>query len=58
VRWRRTPHQAAGIALKNLQAVGANIIGAALTQVDMREQRRTAFGDAGYYYDKYSTYYS
>ena len=58
VRWRRTPHQAAGIALKNLQAVGANIIGAALTQVDMREQRRSAFGDAGYYYDKYSSYYS
>ncbi|MDG2531898.1 GumC family protein [Caulobacter endophyticus] len=58
VRWRRTPHQAAGIALKNLQSVGANVIGAALTQVDMREQRRTAFGDAGYYYDKYSSYYS
>ncbi len=58
VRWRKTPATAANAALRLLEQTGAQITGACLTQVDMREQSRTGYGDAGFFYPAYRHYYS
>ena len=58
VRWRRTPRRAAEAALRELEAVGAGIAGVSLTQVDVVAQARAGYGDTGYYYRAYSTYYT
>lgn len=57
-RWRRTPRKATENALKQLESVGAYIAGVTLTQVDMKEQARSGYGDAGYYYRSYRQYYA
>lgn len=58
VQWQKTPAKAAEIALKHLDAVGAHIAGVALSRVDVREQARSGFGDAGLYFGRYKEYYS
>ena len=55
--YQRTPRKAVENALKQLHAVGAYVPGVALTQVDMKEQARSGYGDAGYYYRSYRSYY-
>jgi capsular exopolysaccharide synthesis family protein len=57
-RWRRTPIRLVRNSLKALNAVGANVAGVALTQVDVREQVRAGYGEAAYYFKKYSEYYT
>jgi succinoglycan biosynthesis transport protein ExoP len=57
-RWRKTPQKAVETALRLLEQAGANITGVALTQVDMRQQARYGYGDAGYYYTDYKKYYA
>jgi hypothetical protein len=44
--------------LRLLQSVGARVTGVALTQVNVREQARSGYGDAGYYYGSYKSYYT
>ncbi len=56
-QWKRTPRKAIENALKQLESVGAHVAGVGLTQVDMREQARSGYGDAGYYYRSYKQYY-
>ncbi len=56
-RWRKTPRKAVENALKQLESVGAHMAGVCLTQVDMKEQARSGYGDAGYYYRSYRSYY-
>ena len=56
-QWRRTPRRAVQTAFELLRSVGADIAGVALTQVDVREQARYGYGDAGYYYRAYRKYY-
>ena len=56
-QWKRTPRKAVENALKQLQGVGAYVPGVALTQVDMKEQARSGYGDASYYYRAYRSYY-
>jgi len=58
VRWRKTPEKAVRASLKLLEAAGGNVVGVALTQVDMRQQVKYGYGDPGYYYEQYRTYYS
>ncbi|MBK5264643.1 MAG: polysaccharide biosynthesis tyrosine autokinase [Alphaproteobacteria bacterium] len=58
VRWRKTPAKAVEIALRNLDEVGAHVVGASLSMVDIRAQARAGFGDAGYYYNAYKSYYA
>jgi succinoglycan biosynthesis transport protein ExoP len=55
--WRRTPRRAVQTAFDLLRSVGADIAGVALTQVDVREQAKYGYGDAGYYYRAYRKYY-
>jgi capsular exopolysaccharide synthesis family protein len=57
-QWRRTPRRAVQTAFELLRSVGADIVGVALTQVDVREQARYGYGDAGYYYRAYRKYYA
>jgi capsular exopolysaccharide synthesis family protein len=56
-QWRKTPRKAVETSLKMLLRSGARVAGIALTQVDMKQQARTGYGDAGYYYGKYRGYY-
>ena len=55
--WRKTPRQAIRKALTLLEAGGAIIKGVALTRVDLREQAKSGYGDANYYFNSYKTYY-
>lgn len=57
-RWRSTPQKAITNSLKLLDKAGAHVAGVALVQVDMRSQARYGYGDAGYYYGAYKSYYT
>lgn len=58
VRWRKTSQKAVETALDMLADVGAHIAGVALTQVDLRAQSRSGYGDPGFYYKSYAKYYA
>jgi exopolysaccharide transport family protein len=55
--WRKTPRKAVENGLLQLDAVGAHVAGIALTLIDAKEQARSGYGDAGYYYKAYKSYY-
>ena len=57
VRWRKTPFKAVTAALKSLESVGAYVAGVCLTQVDLREQARSGYGDPAHYYNEYKAYF-
>ena len=57
IRWKATSAQAAEAALSALRSAGANVLGVALTQVDVMAQSRYGYGDAGQFYKQYSKYY-
>ncbi|MDO8421546.1 MAG: polysaccharide biosynthesis tyrosine autokinase [Parvibaculum sp.] len=57
VRWTNTPRVAAHNAIKLLRYYDANLAGALLTVVDMSKQAKYGYGDGGYYYGKYNSYY-
>jgi capsular exopolysaccharide synthesis family protein len=56
--WRKTPRKAIENGLQQLEAVGAHVAGVALTLIDAKEQARSGYGDAGYYYKAYKSYYN
>jgi exopolysaccharide transport family protein len=56
-RWRKTPQQAIEASLRLFQGADVHIAGVCLTQVDMKQQAKTGYGDPGYYYGDYSKYY-
>jgi Mrp family chromosome partitioning ATPase len=56
-RWERTKQDAARAALKELQDVSANIVGAVLNQVNMKKHAYCGYGDAGQYYNEFSRCY-
>lgn len=58
VQWRKTPRKAIEAALALLRSVGVDVAGIALTLVDVREQAKFGYGDAGYYYKSYRRYYA
>jgi succinoglycan biosynthesis transport protein ExoP len=51
VRWKMTKRDAAQTALKELRDIGANVVGAVLNQVDMRQHAAYCYGygDHSYY---------
>ena len=57
-RWRKTPARAVESAIRILNHSGADILGVALTQVDVKLQARQGYGDAGYHYEAYRRYYA
>jgi polysaccharide biosynthesis transport protein len=50
VRWRHTPRDAALHALELLEEAHANVVGAALTQVDVNVHVRSGCADAAVYH--------
>lgn len=58
VRSGTTPSQAAEFALHALHTAGANILGVALTLVDMEVQARYGYGDGAYFFNRYREYYN
>jgi polysaccharide biosynthesis transport protein len=57
VRWRSTPRDAALHALKLLEEAHANVVGAALTQVDANVHVRSGYADAEVYHPRYGGYF-
>jgi capsular exopolysaccharide synthesis family protein len=55
-RWRTTPKGAVEAAMLELAAVGAVLAGIALTQVDLRQERKPRYG-GGYYDSSYEGYF-
>lgn len=58
VRWRKTPAKAASVALRRLYDVHAEVLGAALTLVDVREQERAGYEHGGAFMKAYRPYYA
>ncbi len=57
IRWRATSARAAQHAIAALRGAEANVLGVALTHVDMNAQAASGYGDSSYYYRKYQEYY-
>ncbi|WP_343683451.1 polysaccharide biosynthesis tyrosine autokinase [Asticcacaulis sp.] len=57
VRWRKTPARAVEAAVDILDSARVTIHGATLTQVNINAQAKYGYGDAGYYYKEYKSYY-
>ena len=45
-------------AIDLLLEAGCNLVGLALTQVNLKRQAATGYGDRYYYYKSYAKYYS
>lgn len=57
VRWHKTSHKAVEAALKILSRANCHIAGVALSQVDLKQQAKYAYGDPDSYYYEYKGYY-
>jgi len=57
-QWAETKHQLAHNAVQALRGARAKLLGAVLTQVDVKKHKRYGYGDAGEYYGTYTKYYS
>lgn len=57
VRWERTPRELVNNAVRLLRA-GNQRIGVVLSQVNVRRHSKYGYGDMGYYYSKYRSYYT
>lgn len=58
VRWRKTPAKTAAVALRRLYDVNAEVLGAVLTLIDVREQERAGLDETSYYQREYRHYYA
>jgi capsular exopolysaccharide synthesis family protein len=57
VRWEKTPRPIVTGAMKLLRTNGGAIAGVVLSRVNSRKHATYGYGDAGYYYGRYSNYY-
>jgi succinoglycan biosynthesis transport protein ExoP len=57
VRWRHTPRDVVLHALELLEEAHANVVGAALTQVDVNVHVRSGYADAEVYHPRYGGYF-
>jgi succinoglycan biosynthesis transport protein ExoP len=57
VRWRKTPIKAVQAALALLSSANVAVLGTALSFVDLKQQAKTGYGDAEYYFNKYKSQY-
>lgn len=56
-RWRSTPVKAIRAALHQIESVGGQVTGVALTFVNLKTQAQSGYGDASYYYREMKDYY-
>ncbi|MES2987774.1 MAG: polysaccharide biosynthesis tyrosine autokinase [Pseudomonadota bacterium] len=57
VRWGSTPVPVVQNTIKQIQRVGAPLVGSVLSQVDFTRHAKYGYGDYGYHYSKYKGYY-
>jgi capsular exopolysaccharide synthesis family protein len=57
VKWRQTPRRAVQAALEIIESSDVKVSGAALVQVNIKQQSKYGYGDSGYYYKDYKNYY-
>jgi capsular exopolysaccharide synthesis family protein len=57
VRWEKTPRPIVTGAMKLLRTNGGVVAGVVLSRVNSRKHATYGYGDAGYYYGRYSNYY-
>lgn len=57
-RWGKTPDHSIRSAIKVLASAGAEVTGIALTQMDMRRQAQSGFGDSAHYFNIYKGYFA
>lgn len=57
VRWQETSRSKAANALVELEAVGAHVAGAVLSQVDLRQLEQYGYAGVGTYVNRYKSYY-
>ena len=57
-RWRKTPVNAAELALSLLGRAGAKVTGVVMSVVNIKQQTHGAYGDEMMYYKKFKNYYS
>lgn len=58
VRWEKTTRPVMMGAVKALQASGGHVAGVVLSRVNARRHSAYGYGDAAYYYGRYSDYYA
>ena len=58
VRWEKTPKEVVLTVLRALRDVKIEVAGTLLTQVNLKRHAQYGYGDAGYYYGKYKSYYN
>jgi capsular exopolysaccharide synthesis family protein len=58
VQWQKTPARAVKHALDSIEAVGGRTLGVALTKVNLKAQAAYGYGDSGFYYRSYASYYA
>ncbi|WP_262692801.1 GumC family protein [Kordiimonas aestuarii] len=58
VQWEATAKGIVKTAVKQLTQTGVPLVGAVLTQVDVKRHRGYGYGDQGYYYGGKSNYYT
>jgi capsular exopolysaccharide synthesis family protein len=56
-RWRVTPLKAIRAAIHQIEGVGGEIRGVAMTLVNLKTQQQAGYGDASYYYSEMKDYY-
>jgi succinoglycan biosynthesis transport protein ExoP len=57
VHWNKTPARTAQSGLDVLRELGANVVGAALTQVNVKQQARYGYCDSSDYFSYFRQYY-
>ncbi|MBV9995266.1 MAG: AAA family ATPase [Caulobacteraceae bacterium] len=57
IQWNKTPARTAQSGLDVLHELGANVVGAALTQVNIRQQARYGYCDSSDYFSYFTQYY-
>jgi capsular exopolysaccharide synthesis family protein len=57
VRWRRTAREVVLNALELLEEAHANVVGAALTQVDVKAHARSGYADAVVYHPRHGSHF-
>ena len=57
-RWRQTPIRAIRAALHQIETVGGEVAGVAMSLVDVNAQIHAGYGDASHYYSEMKEYYA
>jgi capsular exopolysaccharide synthesis family protein len=57
IRWAETPRETVRAAMRQMELLNLPAKGIVLAQMDIRKQAHYGYGNHGYYYDRYQSYY-